>query len=446
MVRTWLRVGGIATALVLLTAGCISDNGGGGAAASAGAPANGGASPGGSSAGATGPIKIWYSNNAEEVAWGKAMVSAWNKDHPSEQVTGEEIPAGKSSEEVIGASITAGNTPCLIYNTSPAAVPQFEKQGGLVALDTFPDGASYIAARTGAVADQYKFTDGKFYQMPWKTNPVMIFYNKTVFAKAGLATDSPPLKTYADFLATAKTLVAKGGVQAAIWPSPSSDFYQPWFDFYPLFIAQTGGKQLVAGGAPQFNSPDGLAVANFWKSLYDQKLVPNEAYQGDSFADQKAAMAIVGPWAIAVYGTKIQWGAVPVPTKDGMAPGDVHTFSDEKSIGMYSSCTNLGTAWSFLKFTTSKDSDGQLLTLTGQMPMRTGIAAAYPDYFTAHPEYAAFADQASRTVEVPSVPNSVEMWQTFRNAYTSSVIFGKTPVDQAFGTAADKIKTLVTGN
>ncbi len=432
MARTWFRVGGAATALVLLFAGCIGDNGGGGA------PASG--------ATTTGPIKIWYSNNAEEVAWGEAMVTAWNKDHPAEQVTGEEIPAGKSSEEVIGASITAGNTPCLIFNTSPAAVPQFEKQGGLVALDTFPDGASYIQARTGDRAAQYLSPDGKFYQMPWKTNPVMIFYNKTVFAKAGLPTDNPPLTTYADFLATAKTLVAKGGVQAAIWPSPTSDFYQPWFDFYPLFIAQTGGKQLVEGGTPQFDSPDGLAVANFWKSLYDQKLVPNEAYQGDSFADQKAAMAIVGPWAIAVYGTKIDWGAVPVPTKDGMAPGDIHTFSDEKSIGMYSSCTNLGTAWSFLKFTTSKDSDGQLLTLTGQMPMRTDVAATYPDYFTAHPEYVAFADQASRTVDVPNVPNSVEMWQTFRDAYSTSVIFGKTPVDEAFKTAADKIKTLVSGS
>jgi len=456
MSRTWLRLSSIAAVLALLLAACVGDNGGGPAAsgaAASGAPASGAAASGApasgaapSAAGAKGAIKIWYSNNAEEVTWGKAVVAAWNKDHPDEQVTGEEIPAGKTSEEVIGASITAGNTPCLIFNTSPAAVPQFEKQGGLVALDSFPDGASYIKDRSGALADQYKFTDGKYYQMPWKTNPVMIFYNKTIFAKAGLPTDNPPLKTYADFLATAKTLVAKGGVQAAIWPSPSADFYQPWFDFYPLFIAQSGGKQLVEGGAPQFTSPDGLAVAAFWKSLYDGNLVPKEAYTGDSFADQKAAMAIVGPWAIAAYGTKVKWGAVPVPTKDGKDPKDIHTFSDEKSIGMYSSCKNLGTAWDFLKFSTSKDNDGQLLTLTGQMPMRTDVAGTYPDYFTAHPEYKAFADQASRTVEVPSVPNSVEMWQTFRTAYSESVIFGKTPIDQAFKTAADKIKTLVSGN
>ena len=37
------------------------------------------------------------------------MVEAWNADHPDEQIKAQEIPAGASSEEVIGAAITAGN-------------------------------------------------------------------------------------------------------------------------------------------------------------------------------------------------------------------------------------------------------------------------------------------------------------------------------------------------
>jgi multiple sugar transport system substrate-binding protein len=416
-------------ALVVLSFGLAACGGGGGGTSATKA------------ASARGPIKIWYSNNAEEVKWGKATVAAWNKDHANEQVTGEEIPAGKSSEEVIGASITAGNTPCLIFNTAPAAVPQFQKQGGLVALDSFSDGASYIQQRTGPRADQYKSPDGKFYQMPWKTNPVMIFYNKDLFAKAGLDTKNPPLKTYDEFLATAKTLVAKGAAKAAIWPAPSSEFFQPWFDFYPLFIAQTG-KQLVESGAPQFTSPEGIAAAQFWKQLYDQKLAPKELYNGDSFADKKAAMASVGPWAIAVYGNKVNWGVVPVPTKDGKDPAQISTFSDEKSSAMYSSCKNRATAWDFLKFATSKDSDGRLLEMTGQMPMRTDLPATYPAYFKSHPEYTVFAEQAARTVEVPNVPNSVEIWQTFRNAYSQAVIFGKADIQSAFNQAADKIKTL----
>jgi multiple sugar transport system substrate-binding protein len=414
-----------------------------GAAVAAGCGGGGGGSKSDDAVSATGPIQIWYSNNPEEVKWGKSVVASWNAAHADQKVTGREIPAGKTSEEVIGASITAGNTPCLVFNTSPAAVPGWVKEGGMVPLDDFSDGRDYVNARTGDRAKQYESSDGKLYQLPWKTNPVMIFYNKDVFKKAGLNADNPPLKTYSQFISTAQTLVQKGGVKAAIWPAPSSEFFQPWFDFYPLFIAQSGGKQLVEDGKPTFDSPAGRAAANFWSTLYKDGLAPKEKYNGDSFADKKAAMAIVGPWAIAVYGSKINWGAVPVPTKDGMAANDVHTFSDEKSIGMFSACKNRGTAWAFAKFATSKTNDGKLLQVTGQMPMRTALPTTFATYFKTHPDYKTFADQAARTVEVPNVPNSVEMWQDFRDAYSKNVIFSQGP-DSWLKDTASKIQPLVS--
>jgi multiple sugar transport system substrate-binding protein len=426
-IRLWIAV--VAT-LGLALAGCAR---------------GGGDQPADQAAQASGPIKIWYSNNPDEVKWGKAVVAAWNQAHADQKVTAEEIPAGKSSEEVIGASITAGSTPCLVLNTAPAAVPQFQKQGGLVALDSFSDGTSYLTERVGGRADQYKSPDGKFYQMPWKTNPVQLFYNKKVFAKAGLDTDSPPLATYDEFLQTAKTVVDKGGVKAAIWPAPSSEFFQSWFDFYPLFIAETG-KQLVVDGQPQFNTPEGIAVGEFWKQLYADGLAQKEPYNGDAFGDQKAAMSTVGPWAIAVYGDKVDWGVAPLPTSSGKDPAQIQTFSDTKSIGMYSSCQNRATAWEFLKFATTQEQDGKLLELTGQMPMRENLPSLYASYFEKNPDYKTFADQAGRTVEVPNVPNSVEIWQTFRDAYTQAVIFGKGDLKGAFDQAAEKVKTLAAGS
>lgn len=67
----------------------------------------GSSSSGGAAASdAKGPIKIWYSNNEQEVAWGKQAVAAWNKLHTDQVVTAEEIPAGKSSEDVITAAIS----------------------------------------------------------------------------------------------------------------------------------------------------------------------------------------------------------------------------------------------------------------------------------------------------------------------------------------------------
>ena len=409
------------------------------------AAACGGSDSGGdadAAAQARGAITVWLSNNKEEVAWGKQMVAAWNSAHPDQKVTAQEIPTGKSSEEVIGAAITAGNAPCLIFNTSPASVSQFQKQGGLVALDSFSDGKQYIEDRTGKTAEQYKSTDGKYYQLPWKANPVMIFYNKKAFAKAGIDTTKPPLATYDEFLATSRKLVAAKAANFAIWPAPSNEFYQSWFDFYPLFAAETGGKQLVEGGKAQFASEEGKKVANFWRSLYAGKLASQEKYTGDAFADGKAAMAIVGPWAIAVYKGKVEWGAVPVPTSAAKPASDIHTFSDAKNVAMYTACKNRGTAWDVLKFATSKEQDGKLLEGSGQMPLRNDVAGAYPDYFTKNPDYKSFADQAARTVEVPNVANSIEIWQTFRDAYSKSVIFGQQDPGAALDGAAQKVDQL----
>jgi len=386
----------------------------------------------------TGPITIWYSNNEQEVAWGKQMVEAWNAENPDQQITGQEIPAGKSSEEVIGAAITAGNAPCLIFNTAPSAVGQFEKQGGLVDLNSYDDGASYIEERSGDLASQYQNTEGDYFQMPWKSNPVVVFYNKDVFEKAGLDPEDPALSTYDEFLAASKTLVEKGGVDYAINPAPTSEFFQTQFDFYPLYAAESGGKQIVEDGKATFANEAGYNVVDFWAQMYTDGYSGQEQYQGDAFADGKAAMAIVGPWAVSVY-KDVNWGAVPVPTKEGKDASEIYTFSDAKNIGLYSACENRATAWDVLKFSTSEEQDGKLLELTGQMPLRANLQETYADYFEANPAYQQFGDQASRTVEVPPGPNTVQELQALRDAYSSSVIFGKDDPHTALDEAAAKI-------
>ena len=154
-------------------------------------------------------------------------------------------------------------------------------------------------------------------------------------------------------------------------------------------------------------------------------------------------MAIVGPWAIAVYGEDIDWGVVPVPTAEGTPAEEVQTFSDEKSIGMFTACENQATAWDVLKFATSEEQDGALLEISGQMPMRTDLLGTFPEYFEANPDYVAFAEQADRTIEVPNVANSIEVWQTFRDAWSESVIFGDSDPQEALTAAAEEINELV---
>ena len=296
----------------------------------------GGGSDSGEAQSSTGPIKVWLSNNPDEIAWGKAMVKEWNAAPPEEKVTAQEIPAGKTSEAVIGAAITAGNAPCLVFNTSPAAVPQFQKQGGLVPLDDFSGAKSYIEARSGASADQYKSPDGKFYQIPWKQNPVMIFYNKDLFKKAGLDPNNPKLSTYDDFLATSKKIVDSKAAPSAIAPAPSSEFFQSWFDFYPLYAAQSGGKQTIEDGKATFNDQAGKDVWNFWAQMYKDGLRPQGGRTPVTPSPtRRPRWPSSVPWAIAVYKGKVNWGVAPVPTKDGMdAEPDPHLHGREEHLGL----------------------------------------------------------------------------------------------------------------
>jgi multiple sugar transport system substrate-binding protein len=111
---------------------------------------------------------------------------------------------------------------------------------------------------------------------------------------------------------------------------------------------------------------------------------------------------------------------------------------------MYSACKNRGTAWEVLKFATSKEQDQKFLETTGQMPLRKDVASAYPQYFTENPDYKTFADQAARTVEVPNVASSITIWQTFRDAWSKSVIFGRQDPDAALDDAARRIDQLAS--
>jgi multiple sugar transport system substrate-binding protein len=77
------------------------------------------------------------------------------------------------------------------------------------------------------------------------------------------------------------------------------------------------------------------------------------------------------------------------------------------------------------------------------MPMRLNLPTIYASYFATHPAYKQFADQAGRVIEVPNVPNSTEIWQAFRNAWTASVVFDDESIEKAFADAAARANELL---
>ncbi|MGO1234455.1 MAG: ABC transporter substrate-binding protein [Microbacterium gubbeenense] len=410
--------------------------------ASCGASGDEGGDQGGASA--SGPIEIWYSTNEQEIAWGEKVVEAWNAEHPDEEVTAQAIPAGSSSEDVIAASITAGNTPCLVFNTAPAAVPAFQKQGGLVNLSqTFDDAEQFITERSGEAADGFRSTDGDLYQLPWKTNPFMLYYNKDVFAEAGLDAEDPQLETYDDVLAAAEAISESGAADYALYPPATADYTNINFDFYPFFLANSGGTQIIEDDASTFTSDAGLETLEFWQTLYAEGYASAEAYSGDMwagpFADGVAAMGVAGPWGKAQFDGKVDHGVVPLPTAAGTPADETATFADSKNIGLYSSCTNQQTAWDFLKFATNDENDLALLEETGQFPTRDDAAELAADYLAEEPFFEPFSTAVPLAVDVPTVDGVAEKMQVFRDAWSENVQSGSGELATAFEEAAATI-------
>ena len=166
-------------------------------------------------------------------------------------------------------------------------------------------------------------------------------------------------------------------------------------------------------------------------------LAPKEKYNGDSFADGKAAMAIVGPWAVAVYGDKVNWGVVPVPTSAARPPRRPHLLATPRTSRIYSACKAQGTAWELLKFATSQEQDGKLLETD-----RPDAAAHGPQHRLRRLLHDAPGVHHLRRPGRPDGRGAERAQLASRSGRTSgtstpaSVIFGKTGVDEALSEAA----------
>ncbi len=399
-------------------------------------------------AGAADNVTFWYATNPNETDYAKAVVAAWNKSNKP-QVNAQPVPAGNSTEEVVLAAIAARTTPCALANVAPAAVPQFGN--GLVDLSKdLKDAESFMVARSGkSVIDQYRSTDGDLYQLPWKVNPVMVFFNKAMWSKAGLDAEKPPV-TYTEALDAMGKLKAAG--ITPIEPTIDQTWYNRWFDWYPLYLA-AGNKLLLDDKQSKaiFNDAAGKASMTFWRDVYAKGYAPKASWQQNPYDAGKVAMYIAGPWAIPDMekgGVLKDTGVMPVwvPDDSPVAKGGTmpNTFADTKNIGIFSTCDDKDGTWKFLEFYVSPENDKKFFEMTQQIPLRQGIDQAMGQaFFTKNPLLEPFAKQAAHTLDVDPTAKSIDIFTAISQAYQECAIYSKSSVDDALAKAEKTVNGLV---
>jgi multiple sugar transport system substrate-binding protein len=399
-------------------------------------------------------LTYWPAPNPQEILLADSLVRVWNRLHPEIRVEMQPIPVSISTEEVLLAAIAGKTTPDVCSNIWPGALHDYTQAGGLVRLDAFPDFDSVMSLRTPReLLERFRVADGHFYEVPWKTNPLMMFYNRRLFREAGV--EGVP-STYGGYLAAGERVVTHryaGGTEN-VWMGDRDVrpiWWQRLFDFYPFYIAASGGRTLLTAGRPSFGDSSAAGVFAFFRECYARKYFPRTYFQGgDPFLLEKKATHFSGPWEVAAirkFAPQMDFGVAPVPVPDDHR-GPVYTYGDYKDISIFSTTTHPKEAWEFVKFLVTAEHDLLLLRICDQIPVRIDLLEnpLFAEYFRENPAMTGFARQAVYTRGMDDAPDLKEIFDAIAQEYESCAVYGRIGPSDAIRDAVGRTNLIVEWN
>lgn len=396
-------------------------------------------------------LTYWSATNAQELEFANQIAAEWNVRHTEIQIRVEPVPSGQSTEEVILAAIASGTTPDIYANVFPGAMQDLLDARAVVQLDEYPDFFNVMHERMPPeLLEQYRSFDGHYYQVPWKSNPVMVLYNTRMLREAEVPTLPA---TYSEFLAAAARVTRDrdGDGRTDQWMA-TIDYYPIWykrlFDYYPLYLAASNGQKLLDNRRVIFDNEYSVRVFRFLHECFTRGYIPRQSFQGDVFLDGRVAAKFTGPYSISQLEryrpADFEYAYGPIPRPDDAA-GQPVSYADPKSTIIFTTCRQPREAWEFVKFMVSKQNDLRLLELTSQLPIRAGLLEdqTFADYFKRNPKLVKFAEQLATARGIESIAELKEIFDAIAQEVEASVVFDLKPPEQAVHDAARKSQQIL---
>ncbi|HPI28696.1 MAG TPA: extracellular solute-binding protein, partial [Candidatus Marinimicrobia bacterium] len=228
-------------------------------------------------------------------------------------------------------------------------------------------------------------------------------------------------------------------------------WWQRLFDYYPLYIAASGGMTLFSGSEIAFANEASVKVFQFFNELYRYGYYPLTTFQGDAFLAEQVATQFTGPWnVIHVENFKppgFEYGISPIPVPDDYN-GPVYTYGDHKNISIFSTTEHPEAAWQFTKFLISAQADLRLLEICSQIPLRKNLTVVplYHEYFLENPMMMQFAEQAVYTRGVDGSSVLKEIFDAISQEYEICAVYNKRMPQEAVANAAKRAQIIIEWN
>lgn len=334
---------------------------------------SGGSSGGPDGSGAESPetLTMWARSSTQDYT--QALVDAYNAGHDTQiSLT---IVATDSFQQKVGAAAGAGSLPDILASDVVYA-PNYAKQSVYADITDRIAELPFADDLVDAHIDASTF-DGKSYAVPHKVDSSFIFYNKDLFAAAGLDPENPPT-TYDEIYAAAAAITALGDdIHGFYFPGNCAGC-----NAYTSFGVGRAADELPISADGATANVDNDALADWFglfNRLYADGLVPRGASTGDSSTQQEPFLqGKVGIWPNGSYSiptvnetVDFEWGYMPLATADGSATG---TFVGGDVVGITSSSDDPDAAWDFIRWTLEDEAQIDIVAKDGNLPVRVDLA------------------------------------------------------------------------
>ncbi len=334
---------------------------------------------------------MWTSSQAEVDSW-KSVAALVTKEYP--EITVEFQTADWANYWTKLVADVSGGTDLCVVGVQSLRVPGVSDL--LVPLDDLMADTGIDAADFDPSILETMQVDGEQKGIPYDYGPLVMYYNKDLFAAAGIGTPAPGWTTE-DFESAIQALTTNGTYGTIVYPN--ADYTLPW-------TLNLGGVQAVEEGGDLAVTDAGYVgafetLASWVQAGYAPPVPAGSGWALDQFTSGNVATAIDGPWNLINTNSSADFevGIAPVPA----GPDGQTTVTEGSGFGIAQSCKNPDAAAKALSVITGADAAEQLASAGRAFPARTAQQDAWYENVDADArtalEYAIEHTQAQRTTE-----------------------------------------------
>lgn len=383
------------------------------------------------------PVTLkWAIWDLETTVYWKDLKTAYEAKHPN--VTIEMVDLGSSDYMTVLATELSGDGTdfdVVTIKDVPGYATLVQKNS-ILPLDDYIARDSVDLSKFAGTTDQVT-VDGKLYELPFRNDFWVLYYNKDLFDAAGVAYPTNNM-TFDEYDALAREMT-----DATFGAQVYGAHYHTWRSAVQLF-GVLDGQHTILDGEYSFFKPYYEMILNQEKDSVCRKysdLKTEGLHYSAAFSSGDVAMMNQGSWFIATlianlasgeYDSELcgNWGIAKYPHAEGVEEGS--TLGTITGLSVTSACDTPEEAWEFVKWVSGEEG-AAVMASSGNFPaimtedVKSMIAGL--EGFPTDAESKEALTVSNLYLEVPYAPNVSEI-NSVLDSYHGSIMSGEMSIDE----------------